>query len=90
MKAVRCRRDRVIHSDSPEPEREATDAVLRVAPMEYASRTTTSAMADDPRWDNETPVPIVLGHEYCGVCEQCQGGHENVCLDGGRTTKSCA
>ena len=60
----------VIHSDWPDPECEATDAVLRV-------EANGICLTDYHVWHGgwpwvgiQTPVPIVLGHEYCGVVEE--------------------
>lgn len=98
----------VMHSNWPDPECEATDAVIRV-------EANGICLTDYHIWHGGWPwlgiathVPIVLGHEYCGVveevgsavrglrrgdrvfvpfnhscgiCEQCQAGHQNVCLD---------
>ena len=98
----------VVHSDWPEPECEATDAVLRVEANGVCHTDYHIWQGGWPWVGIQTPVPIVLGHEYCGVveevgaavdgvkkgdrvvgpfnhscgvCEQCQDGHENVCLD---------
>jgi D-arabinose 1-dehydrogenase-like Zn-dependent alcohol dehydrogenase len=60
----------VVHSDWPDPECEAGDAVLRV-------EANGICMTDYHVWHGgwpwvgiQTPVPIVLGHEFCGVVEE--------------------
>lgn len=60
----------VIHSDWPDPECQATDVVLRV-------EANGMCLTDFHIWQGGWPwvgiepvVPIVLGHEYCGVVEE--------------------
>jgi len=60
----------VVHSDWPDPECEATDAVLRV-------EANGMCLTDYHVWQGGWPwvgiqasVPQVLGHEYCGVVEE--------------------
>ena len=60
----------VMHSNWPDPECERTDAVIRV-------EANGICLTDHHIWHGgwpwagiATPVPIVLGHEYCGVVEE--------------------
>ncbi len=60
----------VVHSNWPDPECDSTDAVLRVE-ANGICRTDYHIWQGGWPWVGiATPVPIVLGHEYCGVLEE--------------------
>ena len=60
----------VVHADWPDPQCEPSDAILRV-------EANGICLTDHHLWQGgwpwvgiQTPVPIVLGHEFCGVIEE--------------------
>lgn len=64
----------VVHSHWPDPECEAGDAIVRV-------EANGLCLTDHHIWQGgwpwiglATPVPIILGHEYCGVVEEVGAG----------------
>lgn len=60
----------VIHSNWPDPECDAADAVIRVEANGICRTDHHIWKGAWPWLDMATPVPIVLGHEYCGVLEE--------------------
>lgn len=60
----------VVHSDWADPECEPTDAVVRVEANGICRSDHYVWKGGWPWVGIETPTPIVLGHEYCGVLEE--------------------
>jgi D-arabinose 1-dehydrogenase-like Zn-dependent alcohol dehydrogenase len=64
----------VVHTDWPDPDCGATDAVIRVEANGICLTDYHIWQGGFPWLGMATQVPIVLGHEYCGVIEELGAG----------------